>query len=290
MDATVAVIFVVGIFGLIIVIAFLKFQKQGHAEIKGPFGTSLRVAGSNERSNSRNGIRAKGVRSRAGGMRADEKTGSGIDVENIDARDDVILSSSNAQSSIASNISGITSTNGLSAQALNAGGSITIQQFVGNQSTLAEQLAFFVKQIGITNPRQDYANSQFEAYCNAWKSLQALRLAGDDLWERASEDNLLNFANQLRSAKITVNEGEIFFEERDLSHLVKVLDAFSHFRLGKVFLLDIRSRQCLREVSNDQEITDEKIAYHIERNHTYKIDYERILKKVGQSFREKLSS
>lgn len=236
-------------------------------------------------------INAKGIRSREGGMRADERTGSCIDVEDIDARNDVILSSSDAQIPLPSNVSGMSPTSNLAAQALSAGGNITIQQFVGNQATLAEQLAYFVQQIGITNPRQDYAKSQFEAYCNAWKSLQALRLAGDDLWERASEDNLLSFADQLRSAKQTAHEGEIFFEEKDLSHLNKVLNSFSRFRLGKASLLKIRSKRDLQEIVDHFRIRDleKEVAWQIQRNHSYKLEYEKILEEIRKSFKRKLS-
>jgi hypothetical protein len=292
MDATIAALIVIGIFALIIVLAFLRFRQQGHAEIKGPFGTSLRVGGANEHSRRRGGITAKGVKSHEGGMRADERTGSGIDVKDIDARKDVILSSSNAQTSLPSNVSEMNPTSGLAAQALSAGGNITIQQFVGNQATLAEQLAFFVQQIGIANPRQDYAKSQFEAYCEAWKSLQALRLAGDDLWERASEDNLLNFANRLRSAKQTAHEGEIFFEERDLSHLNEVLYAFSRFQLGKARLVNIRSKQDLQQIVDDFGISnfEEEVVWQIRQNHEYKLEYGKILEEIRKSFKKKLSS
>lgn len=55
MDATIAALIVIGIFALIIVLAFLRFRQRGHAEIKGPFGTSLRVGGTNERSRKRGG-------------------------------------------------------------------------------------------------------------------------------------------------------------------------------------------------------------------------------------------
>ncbi|MBD2233101.1 hypothetical protein [Phormidium tenue] len=239
----------------------------------------------------RGGIKAKGVTSREGRFVADERTGQGIDAENIRARDDVILSSSNAQEDLPSNTSGMNPTSGLAAQALNAGGNITIQQFVGNQATLIEQFAFFSQQIGITNPKQAYANSQFEAYCNVWKSLQALRLAGDDLWERASEDNLLNFANQLRSAKQTAHEGEIFFEEEDLSHLNVVLRAFSQFRLGKTRLVNIRSKQGLEEIVDDFGIEnfEEEVDWQIRENHKYKLEYEKILNEIRKSFNGKLS-
>src|SRR5205085_4305377 len=122
----------------------------------------------------------------------------------------------------------------LGAYGLNAGGNITIQQFVGGQVSLAQQLDFFIKHIGLENIRaSNFANSQFEAYCKVWKSLQALRVAGDDLWESATEDNIVIFAKCLRETYTTAGEGELFFEDRDRNDLIGILEAFGRYRLGK---------------------------------------------------------
>lgn len=161
-------------------------------------------------------------------------------------------------------------------------GNITMHQFVGNQATPTEQLAFFAQQIGLVDPRQDYARSQFKAYCNAWKSLQALRLAGDDLWEMASKDNLVKFASQLRDTTQIAHEGEIFFEESDREQLLSVLKAFNSFRFGKKKLIDIYSTRDIK-VWNIAHI-------QIDVNRRYKIQYEDILDTVRISFKQKLSS
>lgn len=42
----------------------------------------------------------------------------------------------------------------LTAQALSAGSNITMQEFVTNQATLAQQLPFFAQQIGLDSPRR----------------------------------------------------------------------------------------------------------------------------------------
>src|SRR3989337_970318 len=66
---------------------------------------------------------------------------------------------------------------------------ITIQQFVAGVVSLESQLEYFGREIGLSNIRAArYANSQYEAYCDVWKSLQALRLAGADLWGTATSE------------------------------------------------------------------------------------------------------
>ncbi|NJN90679.1 MAG: toll/interleukin-1 receptor domain-containing protein [Leptolyngbyaceae cyanobacterium SL_5_14] len=120
---------------------------------------------------------------------------------------------------------------------------VTLQQFIDNQLNSNEQLAFFIKQIGLANPRQDYTKAQFEAYCNIWKSLQALRLVGSELWDKASKDNLVKFANQLRDTTQLVYENSIFFEEADYSQLKSLLEKFKYFQIGKDKLIRIRSTE-----------------------------------------------
>lgn len=180
----------------------------------------------------------------------------------------------------------------LTVQALKAGSNITIQEFVANQATLAQQLPFFAQQIGLDSPRRDYGKSQYEAYSSTWKSLQALRLAGDDLWEGATDDNLVNFANQLRVVMQIVYEGELYFEEKDLDHLTKVLNALSSFYLGKERLIEIRSKKQIQKLISHfgEEFVESKIATYINKNHQYKLEYEGILEAIRKSFREKLSS
>lgn len=231
----------------------------------------------------RGGIKARGVTSRRGKFTADEKTGSGIDVENIDAKDDVILSSSNVRDSILE----ISPQLGLAAQALNAGGNITIQQFAGNQTSLADQLAFFIQQIGIANPRQDYARSEFEAYCNSWKCLQLLRLAGDDLWENASKESLIKFANQLRATTQAVHEGAIFFEESDREDLSSVLEAFKSFQVNKEELINLCSASDIKFYQDSN--SSGRLRSYVEKNRQCKLEYEYILDKIRISFRRKLS-
>lgn len=289
MDAITAVLIVIGLFTLVVIVAFFRFRQQGKAEIGGPFGTSLKVEGKNEAKAGGRGITARDVTSHEGGIQAVETTGSGIEVERIDAKGDVILESRNITNISSQHAQFGQFSMDLSAQALSAGGNITVQQFVGSQATMAEQLAFFVQQIGLINPRQDYAKSQFEAYCNVWKSLQSLRLAADDLWELASSERLLRFAEQLRQTTIVVREGEVFFEDSDRRNVLEVLHEFASFRVGKVRLIEMRSRRDIEEWGGETVAMD-AIRRQIDENHQYKTAYEHLLDDIRDSFRSRLSN
>jgi hypothetical protein len=184
MDTSTVTIIVVIIFALIAIFSFVVYQQRGEAEIK-ILGMSLKIKGSNEIPQSKPAISAKDITSREGGLMADDGTGQGIEVEKVNVKDDVLLSSNNSLPKI-SKMKSITeepAQGALTAQMISAGGDITIQQFVGSQTSLTQELAFFIKQIGLENIRENnFAKSQFEAYSQVWKSLQGLRIAGDDLW------------------------------------------------------------------------------------------------------------
>ncbi len=279
MDQNTVTVIVISIFALIILMAFIRYRRRGGAEVKGPFGITVKVEGDNNEPPPRAGISAKGITSRQGGVLAEETTGQGIEAENIDARDNIILSNSNRN--IPPNQQPPST---LNAQTLNAGGDITIQQFIGEQGSLAQQLQFFARQIGLQNTSVNtFASAQFESYCDAWKSLQSLRLIGNDLWNKANSENILKFANQLRQTEILVSEGEIFFEDRDRLHLLQVLRAFGEFRIGKERLIDIRSTRRI-------EYWEEEATFQIRRNHKIKMEYDQLLEDVRISFNKKLSN
>jgi hypothetical protein len=194
--------------------------------------------------------------------------------------------------SASSNVSAVYPSSGFTAEALSPGSSITVQQFVGNQATLNDQLAFFIQQIGLVSPRQDYTTSQFKSYCNIWKSIQALRLAGNNLWERASKENFVKFSNQLRETSQLVHEDSIFFEESDYSELRSVLEEFELFHIGKERLIDIRSTQDfeIQEKLFSPHQFQKMISQQITENEQHKVQYEKVLDRVRVSFRQKLSS
>jgi len=282
LDTTTASVIIIGILALVVIIGFFLYRKSGNTEIKGPFGTGVKFDGKND-SSSNSGIKAKGLKSQEGGISADDTTGKGIEIEDAHAKDDIILSSSNTKKS---NIeTPIPQYGQLTAQGLSAGGNITIQQFVGGSASLEQQLAFFMQNIGIVKPNNDYTNSQFKAYTEVWRKLQSLRVAGDNLWNRANEDNVLDLAQKLREVKTLVREEEIFFEENDRLSLMNVLDNFSKYKHEKTSLINMEEWHLGKERYSVQKIKDQ-----ILRNSQLKHQYEDILDSIRKSFRKKLSS
>lgn len=97
MDTITATTIIITIFALVIVAAFLRFRQHGKAEIKGPFNTGMKLEASNDPPAQTVGIRAKNITSTKGGVMAEDSTGHGISAEDVLARDDVLLSSSNPE-------------------------------------------------------------------------------------------------------------------------------------------------------------------------------------------------
>lgn len=93
MDTT-AVVIVIIIFALIIVAAFLVFRQRSKIEIKGPLGTGLNLDASNDPLPPTPSVRVEGAKSRRGGLVAEDSTGRGASVKDIDVQDDILVSSS----------------------------------------------------------------------------------------------------------------------------------------------------------------------------------------------------
>ncbi|HYP27476.1 MAG TPA: hypothetical protein VE262_12230 [Blastocatellia bacterium] len=129
-----------------------------------------------------------------------------------------------------------------------------------------------------------YYSSQFETYRDLWQSLQALKFAGDALWERVSLANIINFANQLRETGAQIDMGAVFFEEEDYTELKALLEAFGRFKMGKYRLLQIHSREDSKKIDSDTA------SDQIRQNYQYKDEYERLLDRIRVSFRTRLSS
>jgi hypothetical protein len=229
----------------------------------------------------RSGIKAKGVRSRKGQFVADERTGQGIDAEDIRVRGDISLTSSISHfNQPTTTKSGSSEAGAIDAKALSAGGNIAI--FNGSVP-LGEQLEYFRNHLNISSPQlNDYATAKFRSYWDVWRTLQLLRLAGNDLWEQATNENVLTFSNQLRATLDKVEESAIFFDEADYRKLKNILEIFGAFRLGKIRLLEIRSERDLRLVFTD--IAEKQIDY----NRQYKDEYEELLNEIRISFRERI--
>jgi hypothetical protein len=129
---------------------------------------------------------------------------------------------------------------------------------------------------------EQFAKVQAAIYDDLWKTLQALKRAGDVLWEKANQTNLKAFARQLRQTQTKVDEGAIYFDDQDFTQLKYLLDAFGRFEFGKIELTKIRANTPLMA-------SDESIANQIQQNRTHKEEYEAILDRIRITFRNRLS-
>ncbi len=95
MDKIIAAVVVVVIFGLIIFAFTRRYRRRVKAEIKGPFGTGLKVEGENAASPSAptSGIRIKDAEA-GRDIRAHSTGAGGVDLEKVKAKGDIDASSS----------------------------------------------------------------------------------------------------------------------------------------------------------------------------------------------------
>lgn len=149
-----------------------------------------------------------------------------------------------------------------------------------------EQVELFQTLMG-ENIRQNlFWKERLEAYSGTWRILQAVRVAGDALWERVSEESILTFTNALRAANIRVNDDAIFFERDDYRELLKLLKVFGNFRVGKNRFIQIRSSAGLDFYNYDVVM---KIQMQVDENRRIKEKYENLLDQILESFRARLS-
>ncbi len=168
MNTTEGIVIIFAILAIIAIAAFFIYRQHGSAEIKGPFSFLFKFRGTNEPPPPKAGISGKDITSREGGLVAKDTTGHGIELDKVDVKTNIRLSSENKQNhqlpekSLPQNIGGT-----LSANALSAGGDININQFINSDSSSIEQLVFFLKQIGLEKIHSSpYAQSQYQAYCD----------------------------------------------------------------------------------------------------------------------------
>ncbi len=178
-------------------------------------------------------------------------------------------------------------------------GGVTLQLYVNGNLPLETQLAFFSSELGMRSIRAaKFTSSQFEAYSATWKSLQALNLAGEDLWENPNPDNVVTFTKQLRETKLTVQEGELYFDDADRNDLLRVLDKLSDYGNGKERLVDYYAeldrlggpQYVTEQMQRDWEYMGREITRQINLNGKYRLEYQQILERIRLSFRGRLAN
>src|SRR5206468_12029931 len=133
-----------------------------------------------------------------------------------------------------------------------------------------------------------FTHAQFDTYSEIWVSLQDLRQAGEELWEKATKPELMQFAQCLQDARGKVAKGAIFFHKGDYIELQNLLQQFSLFRDGKQDLIQyLESHPQMRDGGNSN--LDPHIVEQIAVNHRRLTNYIRLLERLRETYYERLA-
>lgn len=127
------------------------------------------------------------------------------------------------------------------------------------------------------------SQSQFELYNSLWKQLIYTRRMADDLWNAADPHKIPSFAEQISQTKHVIEENMLLIEESHYDALLKLMNEFENFNLGKRKLIEIRQST----VDNVFENFDD-ISQMISQNRGAKERYDLLVTQVGNSLRTQI--
>ena len=103
-----------------------------------------------------------------------------------------------------------------------------------------------------------------------------LKIAADNLWDKADYKNLQDFIEKLIDAKKSIMKSALLIEEEHYRKLIQLIEKFENFKFGKKKLLELRKS---RNASNNEEI-----KYTILDNQQVKYDYGNLLELLKNDF------
>lgn len=126
-----------------------------------------------------------------------------------------------------------------------------------------------------------YADEQFKLYNVFWISLCDLRSSADKLWGRASKDNLLSFAKQLKETKDMLEKSVLLIEDSHYETIMSIIDTFSRFSFGKESLIELAEKRS-NETRNIQRYQLDEL---IDSNREIKNEYNELLREISKSLK-----
>jgi hypothetical protein len=101
-----------------------------------------------------------------------------------------------------------------------------------------------------------YSENQFDIYRELWGSVCELKLTTDDLWIRATPENVQRFSAQLNKSRFRLEKSSLFIEDEHYNTLRGVFDEFERFLLGKENLVELHntpgiSNEDLRHITRE---------------------------------------
>lgn len=141
---------------------------------------------------------------------------------------------------------------------------------------------------------QRFSSTQFELYTELWRRLQDLRFIADDLWEKATRDNLFSFVACLIETRRAVEKAALFLENQHYKELRDKLELFQEFQMGKKKLINIRSNVDFNEAFETDKYDDAgetrlRIQQQILANNILKQGYEALLERVRKSLKAQIT-
>lgn len=130
---------------------------------------------------------------------------------------------------------------------------------------------------------QLYSQSQFELYNSLWMQLVYTRRLADDLWQDANPQRLPSFADQIGQTKHVIEMNMLLIEEEHYNQLVKLMDEFESFKVGKQSLIELRKSSVDDILANISDVT-QMIAV----NGESKKRYDELVSQIGNSFRKQI--
>jgi hypothetical protein len=132
-----------------------------------------------------------------------------------------------------------------------------------------------------------YSEKQFHFYSELWSSLCDLRIAGNDLWEVASEHNLQNFSRQLKKTEDQIMKSSLLIEDWHYQRLEQLMREFNEFSVGKKRVRDFRNRQH-RHNHQPDPIIEQDIQFAIDMNRATKERYTVLLEELEHYFKSQM--
>ncbi len=128
-----------------------------------------------------------------------------------------------------------------------------------------------------------YSQSQFELYNSLWKQLIYTRRMADDLWTDANPHKIPSFAEQISQTKHVIEENMLLIEESHYEALLKLMNEFENFNIGKRKLIELRQTTVENVLENIEDI-----SRMIEENGGAKDRYDSLVTQVGNYFRAQI--
>lgn len=128
-----------------------------------------------------------------------------------------------------------------------------------------------------------YSQSQFELYNSLWKQLVYTKRLADDLWSDADPKKIPSFASQIGQTVYVIEENMLLIEESHYKELLDLMTEFDNFSIGKRRLIEIRQSSVDDIIDNINDISQ-----MIENNKGAKQRYDKLVTKLGNSFRAQI--